>query len=175
MLAATLLVGGTFLGTKALFTDKVDVASELAISTGDVDIEVVGTNDWVLDRNGKEFSGDRTTGITDEEREYNTGVTIEHGGGSNTQETGGDVFANNLKCGDRLYKEIIIQNQGTLIADTTIGDNFITEESDEEIVVGTQASPTADLPVGEAGANNAAGTATEGESVDSVAENVTAQ
>lgn len=50
-----------------------------------------------------------------------------------------------------------------------------TEESDEEIVVGTQASPTADLPVGEAGANNAAGTATEGESVDSVAENVTAQ
>ncbi len=49
------------------------------------------------------------------------------------------------------------------------------EESDEEIVVGTQASPTADLPVGEAGANNAAGTATEGESVDSVAENVTAQ
>ena len=53
-LAATLLVGGTFLGTKALFTDKVDTVGELSISTGDVDIVAEVTQDWTLDRNGYE-------------------------------------------------------------------------------------------------------------------------
>ena len=54
MLAATLLVGGTFLGTKALFTDEVTAAGEISISTGDVDLEVTKDTGWTLTRNGEE-------------------------------------------------------------------------------------------------------------------------
>ncbi len=32
MMAAMLLVGGTFVGTKALFTDQVDATGEISIS-----------------------------------------------------------------------------------------------------------------------------------------------
>ena len=38
-LAASLLVGGTFIGTKALFTDSIENVGEISISTGDLDIE----------------------------------------------------------------------------------------------------------------------------------------
>lgn len=95
-LAATLLVGGTFLGTKALFTDKVDVAGELKISTGDVDIEVKNQTDWILDRNGEES---------------NTGTN--HVEGS----------LDNIKPGDVLTKEITIKNTGTLIAEVNLVRN----------------------------------------------------
>lgn len=95
-LAATLLVGGTFLGTKALFTDKVDVAGELKISTGDVDIEVKNQTDWILDRNGEES---------------NTGTN--HVEGS----------LDNIKPGDVLTKEITIKNAGTLIAEVNLVRN----------------------------------------------------
>lgn len=95
-LAATLLVGGTFLGTKALFTDKVDVAGELKISTGDVDIEVINQTDWTLDRNGDEA---------------NTGTNHEDGS------------LDNIKPGDVLTKEITIKNAGTLIAEVNLVRN----------------------------------------------------
>lgn len=52
MLAATLLVGGSFLGTKAWFTDKVNVEGEVTISTGDVDIEIVKDSGWKLQTEG---------------------------------------------------------------------------------------------------------------------------
>ena len=103
-LAATLLVGGTFLGTKALFTDKVDVAGELKISTGDVDIEVINDTNWVLDRNGNEYADGSTVG-------GETGIDVS----LNEIETEVN-FANNIKPGDVLTKEITIKNAGTLIA-----------------------------------------------------------
>ena len=55
MLAAALLVGGTFVGTKALFTDKIETAGELQISTGDVNIEIIEPSKWALIRNGNEL------------------------------------------------------------------------------------------------------------------------
>ena len=88
MLAATLLVGGTFLGTKALFTDQVDTAGEISISTGDVDLEVETTQDWTLSRNGEE---------------ENKG-------------TGEKVDFDNLKFGDVLTKKVTVTNAGTLKA-----------------------------------------------------------
>ena len=88
MLAATLLVGGTFLGTKALFTDTVDTAGEVKISTGDVDLEIQGEPDWALVRNGEE---------------ENKG-------------TGEKVDFDNLKTGDVLTKELTVVNNGTLTA-----------------------------------------------------------
>ena len=46
MLAATLLVGGTFAGTKALFEDTERAESKLILNTGKVDISVDDTQDW---------------------------------------------------------------------------------------------------------------------------------
>lgn len=106
MLAATLLVGGTFVGTKALFTDVEQVAGELKISTGDIDIEVVEDSGWVLDRNGNEYANGTTV-------KGETGI-----GPINLPET--KDFANNIKPGDVLTKKITIKNVGTLIADVNL-------------------------------------------------------
>lgn len=103
MLAATLLVGGTFLGTKALFTDKVDAVGELKISTGDVDIEIIGENKWELHRQGNDT---------------NTGTGNENG----------DLLDfDNLKTGDYITKTIQVENKGTLKAkiDLTKNENVI--------------------------------------------------
>ena len=91
MLAATLLVGGTFVGTKALFTDEVSTAGELSISTGDLDIEVTG-GEWERITSGQ----DPVEGVTD-------GVDFD-----------------NLKTGDILEKEITVKNNGTLIAEVKL-------------------------------------------------------
>lgn len=90
-LAATLLVGGTFAGTKALFTDKIDTVGELSISTGDVDIDAKVDQDWTLDRNGYE---------------PNTG----------TSNQGRLAKFENLKTGDVLTKKVTLTNKGTLKA-----------------------------------------------------------
>ena len=52
MLAATLLVGGTFLGTKALFQDTETSNNSLILTTGKVDIEVEGGQWTRLDNTG---------------------------------------------------------------------------------------------------------------------------
>lgn len=94
-LAATLLVGGTFLGTKALFTDKVDTVGELSISTGDVDIEATTAQDWKLARNGEDDSKGTT----------------------------GPAQFDNLKFGDVLTKKVTITNEGTLKVILTLDEN----------------------------------------------------
>ncbi len=86
-LAATLLVGGTFLGTKALFTDQLDTIGELAISTGDVDIKVKETTGWQITRNGEE------------NEDTSHGSKPDYG---------------NIKPGDKLEKTVVVQNAGTL-------------------------------------------------------------
>lgn len=93
MLAATLLVGGTFLGTKALFTDKVDVAGEISISTGDVDIAIEKDYGWSLHSNGAD---DNKNGKAD---------------------------FDNLKTGDTLTKTVMLKNNGTLNAVVNLEKN----------------------------------------------------
>lgn len=90
-LAATLLVGGTFVGTKALFTDKIDTVGELSISTGDVDIDAEVIQDWTIDRNGYD---------------PNTGTSV----------NGQLAKFENLKYGDVLTKKVELTNKGTLKA-----------------------------------------------------------
>ena len=89
VMAAALLVGGTFAGTKALFTDVVDAAGEISISTGDVDLKEEVVKPWTLVRNGDEInmSSDGTKAIFD-----------------------------NLKTGDIITKEVLVKNVGTLDA-----------------------------------------------------------
>lgn len=107
-LAAGLLVGGTFVGTKALFTDSIENVGEISISTGDLDIELEDT-EWVLDRNGAEHA-DGTQNV--EDKEGNDQGTLVSNDITRTE-----AFANNLKPGDKLTKTVKIKNNGTLVAD----------------------------------------------------------
>lgn len=104
-LAATLLVGGTFLGTKALFTDKIDTVGELSISTGDVDIDAEVVKEWSIVRNG-------------EEANVGTG-----------NEKGQPKIFDNLKTGDVISKQIKITNKGTLSTIVSLNQNTKVTES----------------------------------------------
>ncbi|MDY3960018.1 hypothetical protein [Romboutsia timonensis] len=97
MLAATLLVGGTFVGTKALFTDQIDTIGELSISTGDLDIEIDSkeTTNWEIMRNGEE----------NEDPNFTEGDEPNYG---------------NIKPGDLLKKKVVIKNAGTLRIDKNL-------------------------------------------------------
>ena len=122
MLAATLLVGGTFVGTKALFTDELNTVGDLAISTGDVDIEVVPnegeiSNEWKLNRNGAELSDGTNIGLTNDDSTTGT-ITEDDWNGITSSKK-----ANNLKPGDVLTKTITVQNQGTLVAELDLTTN----------------------------------------------------
>lgn len=86
MLAATLLVGGTFAGTKAWFTDKVDAKNDLVITTGTLDVEFV--NDWC----------------------EQWGVASK---GTEAERVGNNVYEN-VKPGDGFTKGVVIKNSGTL-------------------------------------------------------------
>lgn len=120
MLAATLLVGGTFAGTKALFTDNIDNVGELKISTGDVDIKVLDSSKWTIDRNGVELKeGSNIEGDIGEE-----GFAPSHD--TNKQDVAPETpFANNLKPGDILTKKVTIKNIGTLNAKLTLDDTGV--------------------------------------------------
>ena len=99
LMAATLLVGGTFLGTKALFTDQDDMVGEISISTGDLDIEVTNKGEWELHTNGED------------DNKFGTGEAL------------GKVKFDNLKHGDYIEKTVTITNQGTLKAIVDLQEN----------------------------------------------------
>ncbi|MCI9259107.1 MULTISPECIES: hypothetical protein [Romboutsia] len=123
MLAAALLVGGTFVGTKALFTDKIETAGELQISTGDVNIEIIEPSKWALIRNGNELK--EGTNIMDPQG--NDGFAP--GNDSNTVDTAPETpFANNLKPGDQLRKVVTIKNIGTLNAKLSLDSSKVSEK-----------------------------------------------
>lgn len=135
MLAATLLVGGTFVGTKALFTDRVDTVGELKISTGDVDIEVTADSQWELSRNGSELKEgtniEDQLGTTDELLKSDFAPSND----SNNKDTvptdseGNQTpFANNLKPGDKLEKIVRVKNVGTLNARLSLDSNNVSEK-----------------------------------------------
>ena len=95
MLAATLLVGGTFVGTKAYFTDSVESKTNLILSMGDVDVSAEDT-EW----------------------KYETTV---HGKKEATafRLLNSDSFMN-VKPGDKFVKEVIIKNSSNIDTDLVI-------------------------------------------------------
>ena len=125
MLAAALLVGGTFVGTKALFTDKIETAGELQISTGDVNIKVSETSGWILTRNGSELNEG-----TNIENNGIDGFAPDKGYGiTNNKDTVPETpFANNLKPGDVLKKVVTIKNIGTLNAKLSLDSSKVSEK-----------------------------------------------
>ena len=126
MLAATLLVGGTFVGTKAYFTDEDDAKADLVISMGDVDVSVDETKGWVYEStvHGKQ--------------EATPFRMLEK-----------DSFMN-VKPGDKFVKEVTIKNGSDIDTDLVISggdvragselakainDGFITVKDNREDVL----------------------------------------
>lgn len=86
MLAATLLVGGTFMGTKAFFTDSATASNDLVITMGNVDL-LVEEGPW-----------------------KNENKSTEAGQSKNAE---GNIFKN-VKPNDSFIKEVTIKNNGSL-------------------------------------------------------------
>ncbi|MBO3444221.1 SipW-dependent-type signal peptide-containing protein [Clostridium sp. CCUG 7971] len=86
MLAATLLVGGTFMGTKAFFTDSATASNDLVITMGNVDL-LVEEGPWKNENEGTEAS--------------------------QSKNSEGNIFKN-VKPNDRFIKEMTIKNNGSL-------------------------------------------------------------
>lgn len=106
-LAATLLVGGTFVGTKALFSDKEQAYNDLVITMGNLNVDVT-EGEWVN-------LNDKNTEAT------NTGSK--------------DVFTN-VKPGDRFEKKFVIKNNGTLNQKLTISGGDALQNYSKDILVG---------------------------------------
>lgn len=85
MMAAVLLVGGTFMGTKALFTDKAEATNNLVITMGNLDINTK-EDEWKI-------------------------ITSTDTGTETTQKVS-DIT--NVKPGDRFMKKVTITNDGSL-------------------------------------------------------------
>lgn len=86
MLAATLLVGGTFMGTKALFTDNVTANNDLVITMGNLNLDIV-EGKWENTNPGQET----TQGEGEKSNEFS-----------------------NAKPGDVFRKKITVKNEGSL-------------------------------------------------------------
>lgn len=109
MLAATLLVGGTFAGTKAWFSDRVTTDNGIQITMGTLDLELKengsseeGKNEgWKLvrDENVIESYFDLGTKKESDERSKNGDVKKEHV---------------NIRPGDYFEREFTVKNTGSL-------------------------------------------------------------
>ena len=107
MMAAVLLVGGTFMGTKALFTDKAEATNNLVITMGNLDI------------NTKE-----------EEWQITTSDEI----GKETTQNASNIT--NVKPGDRFLKKVTITNNGSLNQKLDIQRTGTSADYPKEILVG---------------------------------------
>lgn len=113
-LAATLLVGGTFAGTKAWFTASGEVDSGLVVTTGSMGLEVTEENNWTVITP----KGDKTE-ITNKDNKNDF---------------------KNVKPGDDFEKSVTIKNIGSLnqVLDVTGGEinnsnpNFLVKLVDDQ-------------------------------------------
>ena len=109
MMAAVLLVGGTFMGTKALFTDKAQASNDLVITMGNLDINTK-EDPW-------EITTSTDTGTETKRIEKSSTIT-------------------NVKPGDRFLKKVTITNNGTLNQKLDIQTKGTSDEYPKQILVG---------------------------------------
>ncbi|MGL6106958.1 hypothetical protein [Romboutsia sp.] len=86
VMAAGLLVGGTFVGTKALFTDKGTRTGDLVINTGSLKLQVSEREGWM----------------------------VKTPGGKTETIVAGNELISNAKPGDKFLRAIEVKNIGTL-------------------------------------------------------------
>ncbi|WP_042277302.1 hypothetical protein [Faecalimicrobium dakarense] len=144
-LAATLLVGGTFVGTKAWFTNEETVTSELVIVTGGIGLEVEesdwksdglnaysqGDNRWdalapgdILTKIVTVKNGDKGRGETNLDRE----LKVEGGKQTNGTEnyeitTPGLEKIENLSKGETGQFEIVVKVNENMLSKDAYGDS----------------------------------------------------
>lgn len=92
LLAGALLVGGTFLGTKALFSDTATSENKLTLNTGKVDISVK-EGSWL--RNVKDLNGNNIIDVNDI-----------YQAGTGAYEESKDGTFNNVKPGDTFTRYV---------------------------------------------------------------------
>ena len=109
MLAATLLVGGTFVGTKAWFTASGTVDSGLVVTTGSMGLSVTEEDNWTI----VTPDGDRTE-ITNQGAKNNF---------------------KNVKPGDDFEKQVTITNTGSLNQVLTVTGGNINNNLNENFTV----------------------------------------
>ncbi|MDK2586320.1 TasA family protein [Romboutsia sedimentorum] len=107
MMAAVLLVGGTFMGTKALFTDKAEATNNLVITMGNLDINTK-EDEWKI--------------ITSTDT------------GTETTQKASDIT--NVKPGDRFRKKVTVTNNGSLNQKLDIERTGTSADYPKEILVG---------------------------------------
>ncbi|MGL6106254.1 hypothetical protein [Romboutsia sp.] len=121
VMAAGLLIGGTFAGTKAWFTDQEVVNNDLVITTGDIEVDANDEEEkWVpvyktIDGEYTQFYDKAAPGTSKVE----------------VKEDGANKSFTNVRPGDVFRKEINVKNTGTLNqivktsgGDDVDGDNF---------------------------------------------------
>lgn len=91
-LAGALLIGGTFTGTKAWFSDSASAKSDLVITMGNLDLNVQYEGSWIKNEDSE--------------------ATLEVDDFDNFK-----VLLSNAKPGDKITREINVINDGTLAMD----------------------------------------------------------
>ena len=117
-LAATLLVGGTFAGTKAWFSDKVETDNGIKITMGTLDLELKengatqeGVNEgWKLIRDEKVISDKLGSKKESREESKNGDIKKEH---------------INIRPGDYFEREFTVKNTGSLDQIVKIDSNLV--------------------------------------------------
>lgn len=97
-MAGALLVGGTFAGTKAWFTDSATEKSDLVITTGTIELETTVRDEW-------------TPGYL--EYKEGAGIVATRDNTTEAKPDGKGGFTN-VRPGDKFFKTIEIRNIGTL-------------------------------------------------------------
>ena len=108
MLAATLLVGGTFVGTKAWFTASGTVDSGLVVTTGSMGLSVTEDNNWEVVTPGG------ITEITNQGAGNNFENVTPAGDRTEITNQGAKNNFENVKPGDDFEKQVTIKNTGSL-------------------------------------------------------------
>lgn len=125
-LAATLLVGGTFVGTKAWFTASGEVDSGLVVTTGTMGLKVTEEDNWTVTT----LAGDKTE-ITNKDNSKNNFL--------------------NVKPGDTFKKEVTVENTGSLrqILEVSQAESTKTDNNFDVTIDGLDDLKNAELGKGE--------------------------
>lgn len=124
MMAATLLVGGTFMGTKAWFSDKAETDNGIKITMGNLDLQLLENGST---EEGKNFGWKL---VRDGEEESLAGKEIEKGklASSNDNITDDHI---NIRPGDKFTRTFTIKNNGSLDQQVAVSHNINTSIGDE--------------------------------------------
>lgn len=123
-IAGALLVGGTFAGTKAWFTDSATEKSDLVITTGNIDVETIVRDEW-------------TSGYLEEKE--GAGIVATKDDTTEAKPDGKGGFTN-VRPGDKFFKTIAVKNNGSLAQKLNVSGGDDKYENDSFAITSTAKS-----------------------------------